>query len=464
MVEINTEGKSNRMISDNKPNSSKEKKWQPVDRNHLSKWLKKKVENLRSTHEEHFVAINKYFPSYEKFDDEVAHMKDLDLKTLLTEVNLHPSVAQLLIAINTDPIICMWFYNMYKQQAEIKPPEGGIYVQTWQEAILLINQCVNEAPEYDSNLLCPVPMNGILNLPMETAAGNALFSNDKVNVLFKNVLNEWGQYLLSKDSCYVLTDSSTNPGGWFSPEALAAMPDFENTYICDPSLPHYGYTSFDDFFTRRLKDGAREVEGANDQSIIVNACEAAPFRIAYDVKECDSFWIKEQRYSMKFILNKNPLAAPFYGGTVYQGFLSAFNYHRFHSPVDGYIYELELVEGTYFSQPHFKDQDILMNIMIAQPYICHVATRGIFYIKADNPDIGLMVCIAVGMADVSTVEATVKVGDRVRKGQELGMFHFGGSSHVLIFRKGVNVVFDAALIPDLHAASIKINARIAQVL
>jgi len=40
------------------------------------------------------------------------------------------------------------------------------------------------------------------------------------------------------------------------------------------------------------------------------------------------------------------------------------------------------------------------------------------------------------------------------------MFHFGGSSHVMIFRKDVAVVFADDVIPDTH---IKIHSIIAQV-
>ncbi|KAJ7729269.1 phosphatidylserine decarboxylase [Mycena maculata] len=45
-----------------------------------------------------------------------------------------------------------------------------------------------------------------------------------------------------------------------------------------------------------------------------------------------------------------------------------------------------------------------------------------------------MCLMAVGMTDVSTCEMTVKESGHIVCGDELGMFHFGGSTHVLIFR------------------------------
>jgi phosphatidylserine decarboxylase len=76
-----------------------------------------------------------------------------------------------------------------------------------------------------------------------------------------------------------------------------------------------------------------------------------------------------------------------------------------------------------------------------------------------------MCVIAVGMAEVSSCEITVKKGDHVNKGDQLGMFHFGGSTHCLVFRPGVNLTFDFyGETPGLDAPNnIRVNTRIAVV-
>ena len=66
-----------------------------------------------------------------------------------------------------------------------------------------------------------------------------------------------------------------------------------------------------------------------------------------------------------------------------------------------------------------------------QGFLTAVATRALVFIEAKNPAIGLMCFIAVGMAEVSSCEIKVKPGDHLKKGDELGMFHFGGSSRSL---------------------------------
>lgn len=51
----------------------------------------------------------------------------------------------------------------------------------------------------------------------------------------------------------MLNDTSS---GWFGPDALAKMPRFAEDFVCEPARPHYGFTSWDDFFTRQFLAGA----------------------------------------------------------------------------------------------------------------------------------------------------------------------------------------------------------------
>ena len=78
------------------------------------------------------------------------------------------------------------------------------------------------------------------------------------------------------------------------------------------------------------------------------------------------------------------LAKQFYGGTVYQGYLSATSYHRWHSPVSGTIYKTELVDGSYFSTTHdIQDNPVPPNICMPQGCLAQVAARGIIYIGGE---------------------------------------------------------------------------------
>jgi phosphatidylserine decarboxylase len=53
----------------------------------------------------------------------------------------------------------------------------------------------------------------------------------------------------------------------------------------------------------------------------------------------------------------------------------------------------------------------------------------------------------------------------VQKGSQLGMFHFGGSTHCLLFRPGVNLEFDLhGQKAGLESGNIPVNAQIATVI
>lgn len=146
------------------------------------------------------------------------------------------------------------------------------------------------------------------------------------------------------------------------------------------------------------------------------------------------------------MLAHDPRAKSFAGGTIYQAFLSALSYHRWHSPVSGTVRRAFVAEGTYFSEPLFEgigDPDVkeinTAGLGVAQGYLSALATRAIIIIEADNTKVGLVAFIGIGMDEVSTCEITVKEGQHVKKGDQTGMFHFGGSSHCLLFQEEVQL-------------------------
>ena len=260
---------------------------------------------------------------------------------------------------------------------------------------------------------------------------------------------------------------------------------FASVFVCDPNAPSFGFTSWDDFFTRRYRPGARPVAYPYDDKIITHPCEAQPFRIYYNANNLDRFWVKGYPYSLYHMLAHDPLAGHFVGGTIYQAFLTVMNYHRWHSPVSGTIVKTYLKQGTYYAAAPNLDEDAIAEshasaptsmascndpsdhelIDASQSYITAIATRAIIFIQADNPLIGLMCVLPVGMAEIGTCDITVSPGQHVQKGDELGMFHFGGSTVCMIFRKEVDLVFDlhGEKANGLGSKNVNVNARIATV-
>lgn len=428
--------------------------WLPQDPRETQKWLGSLIKTVDSIPDKDLKPVLKEF---EELIEEDVTLKIL-VSLMFTEVPKKPPY-------NIDP--------------DMQPQ-----VRDYKHMLQLLDHIMDSGPKWsqiaDQTGLIGFPITAILEWPMNTYSGNAFFLRKDVNEQWTKILATWAEYLVSADSASVLSDA---PDGWLSLNALSELTvvgnngvsdyTFEQLYICDPAAPHYGYTSWDNFFTREFRKGTRPVKAegladafaktANDTgsstgtstiipdtaSVIYNACESCPvlLRRGNDVRESAQFWLKGQPYSLGDMLVHDELTPQFIGGTVYQAFLGALSYHRWHSPVSGIIVKAFNIPGSYYSGNYFQgfanteggpDAAAPNN---SQAYITGVAARAVIFIEADSRDIGLMGFVAVGMCEVSSNEITVTEGQHVNAGDQLGMFHFGGSTHCLLFRKRVEVVF-----------------------
>ncbi|ADX69697.1 Phosphatidylserine decarboxylase [Lactobacillus helveticus H10] len=387
-----------------------------------------------------------------------------------------PPLQALKELIESDRYIWNLFQMMFDEipQKDVDTPAGTPQVRDYHELLLVLNRLIQRAPEFNTTGLVGTSINAVLDYPMGTRAGYVLFNDPRVNAKMKGILDYWGRYLQSEDSSYVL---NTSDKGWLSSYALNEMAkaadgdNFLDLFAVRSTdvKQKLGYTSWDDFFTRKFKAGIRPIASPDDDDVIANACESAPFRIAHDVPLKAKFWIKGQPYSLINLLHNDPWTSKFEGGTLYQAFLSALSYHRWNSPVSGKIVKAYNLDGTYygealaqgFENPNGPDKVAANN---SQAFLTSTATRAVIFIQADNPKIGLMCFVAVGMGDVSNNEITVRIGQHVNKGDQLGMFHFGGSTHVLLFRPEVKLDFDMhGQTPGLDTTNIKVREAIAHV-
>jgi phosphatidylserine decarboxylase len=311
--------------------------------------------------------------------------------------------------------------------------------RTVAELLVQLSRVLTIAPAYsppdgpkEEVALVGTPFSAILIWTMGTPAGFAAYRNEKINAMFKKLLAVWTQFLDSEASTYVLNTSRT---GWQSTQAQAQLQ--MDQYVYEPDSPRWGFSSWNQFFTRKLKPGARPIQHPNDGTAIVAACDSTVYRIARNAKRQEKFWIKAQPYSLGDMLDHKHVDG-FVGGDVFQAFLNPFNYHRWHSPVKGTIREAYVKEGLYFSQAPSEGEDWTDQVH-SEGYIAHVQTRALIFIEADNNNIGLICVMPIGMVEISSciLDDKIKPGARVEKGQELGYFQYGGSTHCVLFQKGV---------------------------
>ncbi|KAJ3493701.1 hypothetical protein NLG97_g4565 [Lecanicillium saksenae] len=389
------------------------------------------------------------------------------------EQPLSPAVQRLKEAIETKSHLYMYFTEMFTEiPAGLPYGDWQVFVRDYNHLLQLLSHIVTTAPPPGMTIPLP-PMAMIFTFPASTASGHAAFSDPEVNRLLKGILNEWSSFLGSPDSRSYLRNGSDD--GWLASrsiadlEGVANLPkgtaaSFSEIFDCDSDDEYYGFESWDgqwnfcmsfsiavdtsqDFFTRRFRPHMRPVADPDDDDVVINACESVPHTVGKKAKLRDTFFVKGQPYSVLDMLGHRAVASKFANSTVFQAFLSLHSYHRWHAPVSGKIHSAYLIDGTYFSLPRFQSVDQLgsdghtppVGFGHAMRYLSEMATRAAIIIEADNPRLGLVAFIAVGMVDISSCEITVKEGQHVRKGDELGSFHFGGSSYCLLFQDGVEL-------------------------
>lgn len=350
--------------------------------------------------------------------------------------NFHPVILEFKKLIDDDPVVRMYLTQMIKQ---IPQEYKTQHLKNVDDMLCQLNEVLKCAPDYNQTLLVGTPFSAILIWTMGTPAGFAAYRNEKINAMFKKILAVWTDFLNSKESLYVINDS---PSGWKCKEAQEQLKMTDYQY--DPKDKYWGFKSWNDFFTRKLAGNARPIAQPENDKVIVSACDSTVYKISKNVQKYSEFWIKSQPYSLNDMLANDELVDKFVGGCVYQAFLSPFNYHRWHSPVSGTIEKAFVKDGLYFSQAESEGEDPT-DQDYSEGYITHVQTRALFFIKADDPKIGLMCFMPVGMVEISSciINDNIKPGYHVKKGEELGYFQFGGSTSCLIFRPGSIKEFNA---------------------
>jgi len=451
--------------NDKNNDTSKKGKSQPMDKDNGGSELAMHNEDIPDEHHVHRKPGG-WLPSDHRIHRDwlsavIDHVDDNPKK----DHELHPVIREFRELIEGNTRVWLLFNGMFEEIPKKGPynkdPTGQKkQIRDYVHMLRVLDHILSTPPLWNDKSdivgLVGLPINAILDWPMGTPSGYAAFLDPDINKMIKKLLDAWGKFLQSPDSTAAL---STDQKGWISEHGRKHLEftanlggktqhRFEDMYVCEPGKPNMGFKSWDDFFTRRFREEIRPIASPSDDTIIANACESVPFNVSRNVKARDKFWNKEQPYSVLDMLNHDKQYADrFIGGTVYQAFLSALSYHRWHAPISGKVVRAYVIEGTYYSEPLFEgaanpqhhDTIDKASENSGQGYLTATATRALILIESPNKDVGIVAFLGIGMCEVSTCEITVKEGQEVKKGDEIGMFHFGGSTHCLMFEKGVKV-------------------------
>ncbi|MCR5704728.1 MAG: phosphatidylserine decarboxylase [Eubacterium sp.] len=181
------------------------------------------------------------------------------------------------------------------------------------------------------------------------------------------------------------------------------------------------YTCFNDCFTRKVKPEKRPVFG--EEGALISPCDAK--LSAYHITEDSQFAIKHSTYRVQDLIEGSEKAPDYRGGTCLIFRLCVDNYHRYGHVDDGEILENKPLSGKLHT---------VRPIAIGQYPIFIQNARE--YTVMQTKHFGIVTQIEVGAMMIGKIKNHQTTG-AVKKGEEKGMFLYGGSTIVLLLEKGV---------------------------
>jgi phosphatidylserine decarboxylase len=180
------------------------------------------------------------------------------------------------------------------------------------------------------------------------------------------------------------------------------------------------FTSFNDFFYRKLKPEARPIGNG-----LVSPADAK--LLAFEnISEVGDFFVKGQKFTLSSYLQDEKLAKKFENSAMLIFRLAPNDYHRYHFPYDGKVLESTKINGRLFSVSPYALQPNFTRVF------CENKREHVTLLTKDKGDILLS---PVGATMVGTILSTFQPNSNIEKGDEMGYFAFGGSTVVMLVDK-----------------------------
>ena len=206
----------------------------------------------------------------------------------------------------------------------------------------------------------------------------------------------------------------------------------------------FDYKTFNDFFYRQLKPGVRPI--APGERVAVLPADARHLAFA-NIDTAAGFYVKGAKFTLAALLGDDALAEKFAGGAMLISRLCPVDYHRFHFPVGGTVGEPRLINGWLYS----------VSPVALRRNVGYLVENKRVVTLIESPVFGTVAMIEVGATNVGSIIQGFVSGREVVKGDEKGMFAFGGSCVITLFGRG-RIEFDADLVTS-SAEQIEVYAK-----
>ena len=213
--------------------------------------------------------------------------------------------------------------------------------------------------------------------------------------------------------------------GWIQrrPDSRRRIPVYVEKLGIDVSeaeRPWESYRTVDEFFTRRLRPGARPVDA--DPEHLISPADGCV--LAYPRLQGEELAVKRCRVPLRELLGEPELAERFRAGMAVVIRLRPVDYHRFHFPDSG-VASAASTLGKHLHSVHPIALAAGAPSFLNKRMITRLSSRGF----------GEILIIEVGALSVGSIVQTYEPGP-VERGQEKGFFRIGGSALVLLLEPG----------------------------
>ena len=174
------------------------------------------------------------------------------------------------------------------------------------------------------------------------------------------------------------------------------------------------YTSFNDFFIRKIKKEKRKISSG-----LISVCDSK--LSVYKINKDSTFKIKDSLYTIKELIGEDK---KYKYALIFR--LCIDDYHHYVFPDDGKVINNKHIDGVLHTvQP----------IALKKYKVFHENSREVTFLDCQN--LGNVCYIEVGALMVGKIVNEPKT--EFKKGEEKGHFEFGGSTIIMLIEKNINI-------------------------
>ncbi len=214
---------------------------------------------------------------------------------------------------------------------------------------------------------------------------------------------------------------------WLSEKAGAFLNTGISRILIDPFVKKNGidlseyesdhFRCFNDCFSRQIKPGRRPI--CLKAEALIAPCDG--LLSVYPIREGSVFPVKQSFYTIEDLLNRDPCAKDFEGGTCLVFRLCVNHYHRYCYPDDARKGKNVFIPGRLHT--------VRPVALAARPVFVQNSRE---YTLLQTQNFGEVLQMEVGAMLVGKIKNYESGEATVKRGQEKGMFLYGGSTIILL--------------------------------